>query len=363
VIIPKIKLLSVVIPSRGRSFKLQALLDAIESIAVGTQTPFEVVVVIDGDGEQSKPSVSYPLQFIWSPHVGAGQARNLGIEASSGDAILFLNDDVIPSEGLFDAHVQSLNDGHDAVLGNSPWIDVPDPNGFDCMIRYTPAVFHQHGMSDGKKYNFKHAWTLNLSVRRTILDSIPAPFAVGLRPIYYEDLEFAYRGLGQAGSILYNNSACVIHDHRVGVVEYFAREVLLGIMSVVLFKTNSRCHNEIFRLTPAEHSDAASAMIATDIRDHTRLLARFNQHAMNPVDQGDPIEQAGLLYDLHLPLKRRAFRIGLLAMIEKEIPWESRVDHAQDLLRGDPVLRLLETIDLTKVSSYGQEREPPYPLK
>lgn len=341
-IIPKIKLLSVVIPSRGRSGKLVNLLETLGKIQPSTRTPFEVVLVIDGDGDPPAINPAYPFRVICTSHIGAGPARNLGIKAASGDAILFLNDDVIPQSGFLDAHIEALDAGHDAVLGQSPWIETIDSQAFDGFIRYTPAIFDQHNLIDGQRYDFKHGWTLNLSVRKTALDTLDGPFHPELRPIYFEDIEFAYRCFADAPRIVYCESACAIHDHRVSMQEYFSREVLLGMMSVTLFEHNQACFDEIFPCSPTDHTRQVADVLTMDARDHLRLMTRFVQLATGPVDKEDPIGQAQLLYDLHLPLKRRAFRIGLQEMEHQSVPWEQRVERANCLMRHDSVFKVCE---------------------
>lgn len=334
---PKIQLLSVVIPSRGRSRKLARLLESIEEIAHETKVPFEVILVIDGQGDLPGLKTSYPSQALTTDHIGAGPARNLGINAASGDAILFLNDDVILESGFFDAHIQRLNAGHDMVLGNSPWIGHDEPRAFDGFVKHTSAIFNQNSLIDAELYNFKQAWTLNLSVRRSVLDQLDDPFDSELRPIYFEDIEFAHRCFTNEPRVVYCQSARAIHDHRVTIKEYFAREVLLGMMSVVLYDRNIECYQELFECSPSDHSLLARESIKLDARDHARALVSFTELASESMDEGDPEGQASLLYDLHLPIKRRAFRIGLIAMLDRTIPWDHRVEHASDLLVKDQV--------------------------
>ncbi len=339
---PTIQLLSVIIPSRGRSCKLGVLLDTVEQLQDATNTPFEVILVIDGDGEAPSGQWSYPLQVIHTTHIGAGPARNLGIGAATGDAILFLNDDVIPEPGFFEAHVESLNQGHDAVLGDSPWIEHDSPSAFDQFIELTPAIFDQSGLVDGHCYGFGMGWTLNLSMRRSVIDGLEYAFDPELRPIYFEDIEFAHRCFGASEGISFCKAARAVHDHRVTPHEYFAREVLLGMMSVKLFDRNCACYEALFPCSPREHARAIGEVLALDQRDHTRMLARFISLARKPAKKDDPIDRANVLYDLHLPIKRRAFRIGLSGMVHNQIPWDQRIAAAHRLLIQDPVFNALE---------------------
>lgn len=330
-----------IIPTRGRSHKLANLLDALEIQVSTSDTPFEVILVIDGDGGGPDRDYLFSLEQIHTPHIGAGPARNLAMERSRGDAILFLNDDVIPEKGFIDAHTQALNAGSQAVLGYSPWVQPSDPTAFDGFVVHTPAIFNQQGLVDAQHYDFRHGWTLNLSVRRDVIDRLDRPFHPQLRPIYFEDIEFVYRCFGTDRRILYCQSARAAHDHRVSISDYFAREVLLGMMAVELYEANSACYNEIFPNEPAHHAAIVDQWLPLDVRDHLRLMKRFLMQARQPQDTLDPIEQAMMLYDLHLPLKRRAFRLGLCAMCASPIRWENRVGFAADVIAVDPIMNRL----------------------
>lgn len=313
------------------------LLCSIEQVGQSTKVPFEVILVIDGVGDRPDGKFNFPFKVISTSHVGAGPARNLGIRDSSGDAMLFLNDDVVLQPGFFDAHASALNAGHDAAFGDSPWIEVEQPSAFDGFVRHSSAIFNQGSLVDGQSYDFRYGWTLNLSIRRSLIDQLGCAFDPEIRPIYYEDIEFAYRCLGTDPRIVHCKAACAIHDHQVTMREYLAREVLLGMMSCVLFDRNRSCYDELFSLTPIEHARACSAMLRVDERDHRRVLNRLVELSRLPIDAHDLMGQAGLLYDLHLPIKRRAFRLGLCAMVETPIAWEKRIEQARMLLESDPV--------------------------
>lgn len=91
---------SVVIPTRNRP---ESLLRAIQSAVEQTHPPFEVIVVVDGPdmateellaGMQTGHPGPTQLRVIVLPEpLGGGVARNIGVEAATGDWIAFLDDD------------------------------------------------------------------------------------------------------------------------------------------------------------------------------------------------------------------------------------------------------------------------------
>ena len=114
---PKI---SVVIPTHDRAEALGRLLRALRDQTLSADD-FEVVVVADGCHDQTLATVRngrwpFRLRILEQPPSGAATARNRGAEQSSGDLLLFLDDDVEPDPDLLRAHL-SLHADHEAVVG------------------------------------------------------------------------------------------------------------------------------------------------------------------------------------------------------------------------------------------------------
>lgn len=91
--------LSVVIPTKNRSAKLSRTL---QGLVVQTISPeaFEVVAVDNGSGDETAEVIRAQAQsfahwkLVEEPKPGAAAARNRGVEASRGEIVLFLDDDV-----------------------------------------------------------------------------------------------------------------------------------------------------------------------------------------------------------------------------------------------------------------------------
>ncbi|MDQ3704900.1 MAG: glycosyltransferase [Chloroflexota bacterium] len=70
---------------------------AIDSVLNQTRRPDEVVVVDDGSTDDTASIVagyeSHGVRYIYQPNAGAGAARNMGIQATSGKLIAFLDAD------------------------------------------------------------------------------------------------------------------------------------------------------------------------------------------------------------------------------------------------------------------------------
>ena len=95
--LPEKPLVSVVIPTHNRAEALQQALDSVYGQeGIGERFGIEVLVVDDASSDStSEVAARYPdiRYFKLTDNVGAAAARNIGIRASSGKYIAFLDDD------------------------------------------------------------------------------------------------------------------------------------------------------------------------------------------------------------------------------------------------------------------------------
>jgi peptidoglycan/xylan/chitin deacetylase (PgdA/CDA1 family)/GT2 family glycosyltransferase len=109
---------SVIIPTRQRS---AALRETLESLNRQTDKDFEVIVVVDGEDEETRSlagthKAAFPLRWIFGPeHKGQASARNAGAAAAESDILIFLDDDTRPVPEWIHHHLKH----HRANTG--PW--------------------------------------------------------------------------------------------------------------------------------------------------------------------------------------------------------------------------------------------------
>src|SRR5688500_11728817 len=104
---------SVIVPTFNRKDRLARMLRALDTV-IPSVVSLEAVVVVDGatDGTEELLAglqTSYPLRVLTQKTAGPGAARNRAIGAATGDVLIFLDDDVIPTEGLI-SHYLELHD-------------------------------------------------------------------------------------------------------------------------------------------------------------------------------------------------------------------------------------------------------------
>ena len=224
----------------------------------------------------------FPVHVTRLPRIGAAGVRNALAAAAEADLLIFGNGDARPDEDMVQQHATAMaalpaGGAGMMVLGSAPW-ERPErsttsagPTVFDVLLAETPMVFFYGGLTSGACYDFRHAWTLNLSVRRD--DFMAAGgFYDELRPVYFEDLALGYRLLGPARKgVFYHPAARVLHRHPTTLEQYLDREELLGLMAPVLARVDpAACQmlvspglQSIAIAAPKDHNPARRQLLET----------------------------------------------------------------------------------------------------
>ncbi|MHB8692694.1 MAG: glycosyltransferase [Solirubrobacteraceae bacterium] len=209
--------LTVVIPSRGRPEILTQTLDA---LSAQTVSGFSTVVVLDGLG-QERPRGSWEgVRFLEQEHAGPGVARNLGVESSSGELILFLGDDMIPSSRLVEFHLARHRDeagAEVAVLGDVRWHPSVAGGRIERWLEFSGAQFdyrqlRREAAGGAAEAGFGRFYSCNVSLKRALFERTGGFDAVFV--FDYEDLDLGWR-LSELGMRLrYEPRALALHLHR-----------------------------------------------------------------------------------------------------------------------------------------------------
>src|SRR5215831_17735767 len=101
--------LTIVVPSYNRLASLERLLSSLERQTV-PHDEFEVVVVDDGSTDGTfdalqRRQTSITLRVCQQANAGPAAARNRGVREARAELILFLDDDVVPIDGLIAMHL------------------------------------------------------------------------------------------------------------------------------------------------------------------------------------------------------------------------------------------------------------------
>ena len=213
---------SLIIPTYNRAPILRRMLEhlfTLEGIA-----ECEVIVVNDGstDGtaavlEEYRLRFSDVLRTYDITNGGPARARNHGLRAAQRERVLFIDDDVFPSQGMLHSHKRLLDHGYTGSQGLLLWH--PEIT-ITPLIRYldsrgTQFAFDQ--VKDPARLSFAHVYTANFAVSKKALVDIGGfdeqffdrAMAFGA----FEDTILGY-GLQQNGAQLgFNRDAVADHLH------------------------------------------------------------------------------------------------------------------------------------------------------
>jgi len=317
---------SVIIPTNRPWAVIEPCLRALAE-QTAHERDMEVLLVYNGAAPaQRELARDWPFALrvghLAAPNIGA--AKNWALDRAQGAWILLLNDDVLPDPGFLSAHLEAHRRAARPamVLGQSPWRSYPDETVFDRMIQSTSMVFFYDQLRPHEWCNYRHAWNLNLSIPRSVLGD--RRFDEALGPFFFEDLELAWRLETESGvRVWYAPEAVAVHDHRYTFDGYFEREFALGQAAVRLWNANPGCFRSTYGADlDAAFLDYARRYVVAEGRREEELRRRLAVVCGRPTT--DLADSAGVcdeivqaLYVAHLPLKRLAFRRGLLAAAER----------------------------------------------
>jgi GT2 family glycosyltransferase len=201
---------SIIIPTYRRESLLRSLL--LSLARQKTSYDFDVTVVGDGtevDAEAIGFDSGWPaVRFLsLERKVGRGAARNVGIRASSGGIVIFLDDDMTVAEGFVEEHVRHHGNGNTVVIG-----DVLSPPEYS---RHPLARYIQRqGVRKLKSRDEippKCFRTGNASVGRQLLEKAGL-FDESITH-YGEDMDLAVRLADAGARFVFAEAAAAYHHH------------------------------------------------------------------------------------------------------------------------------------------------------
>jgi glycosyltransferase involved in cell wall biosynthesis len=212
-------LVSVVVPARNAE---QTIGDCLASVLSGEYPSHrrEVLVVDNGSTDgTAEIAAAYHVGCVREPRRGPSQARNRGIEASSGDVVAFVDADCLAASGWLAELVRPFEDGAvDGVAGEL----VPAPASTAAQrYRARQHVAQKDYISRSRPF----AATGNVAFRREVFDAIgvfdPDLFAA-------EDQDFGWRFFAAGLRLAYSERAVVFVRHRRTRWGLFKQQVSWG---------------------------------------------------------------------------------------------------------------------------------------
>jgi peptidoglycan/xylan/chitin deacetylase (PgdA/CDA1 family)/GT2 family glycosyltransferase len=205
--------LSVVIPSFDRR---EALRRCLEALGRQTADPaaFEVVVVLDGSTDGSAEMLAglrprHALRVERKPNGGVASARNRGLELAAAPVVLFLDDDIVATPGLVEAHLRAHEEGEVMAMGplELRLVRRPDAVSGHFLAWWTG---HYARLASGERaLDASACYSGNLSVPVAVARAAGGFDATMPRS---EDVEFGQRVIDRGTPFVYAPDAVAVQD-------------------------------------------------------------------------------------------------------------------------------------------------------
>lgn len=229
------KKFSVIIPVYNRPDEVDELLESLSRQEGVESGLFEVVIVEDGSTIPCKEIVAryagmIDVKYIYKDNEGRSIARNVGIEASTGDYLIFFDSDCVIPPVYFANLVRELNRKPVDCFGGP---DAAHDSFSDTQkaINYAMTSFWTTGGIRGGKIQLEKfvPRTFNTGFSRQVYDTVG-----GFREMFSEDIDMSTR-IKQAGfDIRLIREAYVYHKRRVDFAKFLRQVYVFGMSRITL---------------------------------------------------------------------------------------------------------------------------------
>ena len=190
---------SVIIPTYNRK---DSLYETLVSLAQQTWPAdhFEVIIVDDGstDGTRRIVEKTFPftLRYFWQPNQGDAAARNLGVQRSQADILVFLDDDILVEPNYLTSLIQAHGECQNRIVVGTAylWLET-EINPLSQASRLPRPL---NNTPETVKLTFAEVCSNNMSLKREAYIRIGMMQGLDFRgSSIWCDVDFAYRAYQQ----------------------------------------------------------------------------------------------------------------------------------------------------------------------
>ena len=228
---------AVVIPTHNRSTLLRRTLDAVAAVEY---SPEPMVVVVD-DGSAPEHSTANRaaadaagVTYLTQTNAGPATARNRGVAATSGDLVVFLDDDCAPDRDWLNALTAPFSGaGREGLGGVGGRVVSAPPHNW--VSRFCADAEYITGIQP----EFTNAITANACFRRAVFDELDG-FDEEFRFPGGEDPDFSRRVRERGYQLQFVPDAVVYHAEIETFREFFRRVYRRGLGEAVAKRRERR---------------------------------------------------------------------------------------------------------------------------
>ena len=217
------RLFSVIVPTFNRPAAIVRCATALSALEF-PKDRYEVIVADDGSAQPVEPTLSglrnsLCLRVVRHKNQGPAAARNLGAAHASGDYLVFLDDDCLPSPNWLTALKEEIAVNGDRIVGGRTENGLPESpySTVSHLLSYHKYASYERGPA-----SVEFLTSNNLLVPRAVFQAIEG-FETAFKSPAYEDSEFCRRAHQRGHRIGYTHDAVVYH-HRAMTLGSFLRQ-------------------------------------------------------------------------------------------------------------------------------------------
>lgn len=209
----------------------------------------EFVVVLDGSTDGSREAVEAvtwqaPVRVHWQPNRGLAAARNVGLAAAEGGLIWFLDDDLIPSDGLLEHH-RRAHTGSEPHVHVGPCKIPPGSGASPALLAWWEEFFVD--LEAGGITRFDRFTTANASGPAHLFTDVGG-FDESFVAYGLEDYELGVRLLGAGTTLAFDADAVAWHPDIPPSSVLVGRQRSLGLNAARLAGIHPALVDELFPL-------------------------------------------------------------------------------------------------------------------
>ncbi|MCP4521838.1 MAG: glycosyltransferase family 2 protein [Cytophagales bacterium] len=244
---------SVIIPTYNGKNKILNIIQALEKQSF---QDFETIIMIDGSPDNTEKVIDNyshslkKLQVINQVNQGRGKVRNDGVKYSTGELLIFFDDDMRPLPNCIEKHIHFYKQHSNSVIVGGLGEDI---NIMNSDIQKYKAVLSQQWTIDLQKWkeplvkNNLFVTAANLAISKNTFNSLEG-FDSRLNDC--EDWDLGVRAFKENISIYYYHEAFAWHDDFITCKSYIKRQ-----------KEYKKFHQKLLKLKPElykEYSERTS---------------------------------------------------------------------------------------------------------
>jgi GT2 family glycosyltransferase len=214
--------------------------DTLEGVARLDYPDYEVIVVDDGSTDATAEIArSYGAKVVSTPNQGLSAARNVGLEAASGEIVAYIDDDAYPEPDWLTHLAKAFRQGGYCGVGGPNLLPPEDGATAECVANAPGGPCHVL-LTDREA---EHIPGCNMAFQRSWLERVggcdPQFRAAG------DDVDLCWRLQEAGGRLGFHPSAVVWHHRRGSLRRYWKQQVGYGKAEALLARKWPQKYNSV----------------------------------------------------------------------------------------------------------------------